>query len=360
MSGLATWLPRQWEHIGWWALLMWPVQAVLRVLVSLRRRLYSAGWLRSERLPVPVVVVGNRIAGGAGKTPTTLAVLAHLRQRGRTPGLISRGHARARDDRTVVLDAQSAPGLDAQQVGDEPWLMWQRSAVPVAVSRRRADAGRQLLAAHPEIDVIVADDGLQHLALARDVEVVVFDERGCGNGLLLPAGPLREPAGVGPGPGCTQAPIVVRTHAGPVDAEPSDLPTHHRARRVLAAPQPFDAWRRGVPAGPGALPDPLRSLPEGDCVAVAGIAVPERFFQVLRDWGLTFTPCPLADHADFTHLPWPAGTPHVIMTEKDAVKLDPARLARDCPGTTIWVVPMSLDIEPAFWRALDAALTSPA
>ena len=121
MSGLATWLPRQWEHVGWWALLMWPVQAVLRVLVSLRRRLYSAGWLRSERLPVPVVVVGNRIAGGAGKTPTTLAVLEHLKRRGRTPGLISRGHGRAHSGRTVVLDARSAPGLDARHVGDEPW-----------------------------------------------------------------------------------------------------------------------------------------------------------------------------------------------------------------------------------------------
>ena len=153
----------------------------------MRRGLYRANLLKSARLPVPVVVVGNIFIGGTGKTPLTIWLVQALRDAGMRPGVISRGHGSA-DRAPRAVSAASTP----QQVGDEPLLIFQRGGCPVMVGRDRAQAGRALLAAHPDVDVLVTDDGLQHYALQRDVEIVLFDGRGAGNGWLLPAGPLRE------------------------------------------------------------------------------------------------------------------------------------------------------------------------
>ena len=172
-----------WTRRGPVAVLLWPLSRLYGALAARERRRAV-----SMRLPVPVVVIGNVVAGGAGKTPTTLAVVAHLKARGWRPGILSRGHGRDTDDCREVL-----PDSDPRAVGDEPLLLRQRAKVPVFVATRRAEAGRALLAAHPDCDLLVCDDGLQHLALARDVEICVFDARGVGNGWLLPAGPLREP-----------------------------------------------------------------------------------------------------------------------------------------------------------------------
>lgn len=185
-AGIEAALLRAWQRRGLLACALWPISRVYAAITGLRRWTYRHGWRRVERSPVPVIVVGNRIVGGAGKTPTVLAVVDHLRERGWRPGIVSRGHGRAHAQ-VLGVDAQAT----AHEVGDESLLLRRRSGVPVFVGVDRPEAARKLLAAHPEVDCLVADDGLQHLRWARDVEIVVFDRRGAGNGWLLPAGPLR-------------------------------------------------------------------------------------------------------------------------------------------------------------------------
>lgn len=166
-------LRRLWQRRSLAAALLLPLALLYGGLVRLRRRLYAARLLRSERLPVPVIVVGNVVAGGGGKTPVTRALVAHLQARGWRPGVISRGYGRADAQLRAVR-----PDSDARAVGDEPLLLARATGAPVFVARRRAEAGRALLAAHPEVDVLVCDDGLQHLALARDLEICVFNDQG--------------------------------------------------------------------------------------------------------------------------------------------------------------------------------------
>ena len=179
---LETTLTRAWLSRGPLACALWPVSLLFGALSAVRRGLYRAGVLTSTRLPVPVVVVGNIFIGGTGKTPLTIWLVQALRDAGMRPGVISRGHGSA-DRLPRAVTAASTP----QQVGDEPLLIFQRGGCPVMVGRDRAQAGRALLAAHPDVDVLVTDDGLQHYALQRDVEIVLFDGRGAGNGWLLPA-----------------------------------------------------------------------------------------------------------------------------------------------------------------------------
>ena len=359
-SALEAWLTRQWQHWGPYTALTWPLHLLMRVLVGTRRALYRLGLLKAKRLPVPVVVVGNRIAGGAGKTPTTLALLDHLRHQGWHPGLLTRGHGGSASQQTapVLLDAHSATTLDARVTGDEPWLLWQRSQVPIAIGRQRAMAGQALLKQHPEIDILVCDDGLQHLALARDLEIVVFDERGAGNGCLLPAGPLREPADSPSAALDGSLPLVLYNAEAPSTALPG-----HLGRRSLQRPQAWAQWAaQGHRAGaPHAASTQTLTLPPPDTApehtwAVAGIAQPTRFFQALQAQGYRFSALPLPDHATLSPLPWPQTSRHVILTEKDAVKLTPEALAQHSPATQVWVCPLDFSPEPAFWQALDARL----
>jgi len=311
-----------------------PLALVFGAVTALRRGLYRLGVLRSHTLPVPVIVVGNLIAGGAGKTPTVIAVVAALRRHGHTPGIISRGYG---GTHSGPLDVTRA--VPAALCGDEPLLMHLRTGAPLVVGRDRVGAARALLRLHPQIDVIVSDDGLQHLALARDAQVIVFDERGAGNGWLLPAGPLREAL-----PRALPArSLVVYNAARPSTAMPGTL-----AQRGLAGAVPLADWWHGAAGNPAAL-DTLRGRP---LLAAAGLARPERFFAMLHERGLTFTPLPLPDHHDYATLPWPAATTDVVLTEKDAIKLDPSRI-----GTTrVWVAPLDFALDAAFEAALIAPL----
>lgn len=337
---LETRLTAAWLTRGALARALWPLSRVYAWLIGTRRAAYRAGLLRSERLPRPVLVVGNRIAGGAGKTPTVLALLAHLRAAGWRPGVVSRGHG-GRAGGGVREVRSDTPAAEA---GDEPLLLRLRGGVPVVVGADRVAAGWALLAAHPEVDLLVADDGLQHLRLARDVEVVVFDARGAGNGWLLPAGPLREPAEV-----VSTAAATLLLYNAPAPSLPLPGPC---ARAALAGAVELGAWWRGAVATPAAL-DALRGRP---VVACAGVAQPQRFFDQLAAAGLAIDRLALADHARYDALPWPSGAADVVVTEKDAVKLDPARVARERPGCRVWVAPLDFSPGPAFLAALDAAL----
>lgn len=340
---LVAHLQRAWLGRGATAWLLTPVSLLYGALVGSRRLAFRMGLTGIQRLPVPVLVVGNRIAGGAGKTPTTLALLQHLRAAGWHPGVLTRGHgARPTPISPLLLDASSQAHLDAVRTGDEPWLIWRRAQAPLMIGRDRFASGLALLARHPEINVLVCDDGLQHLRLHRDIEVIVFDERGVGNGFLLPAGPLREPADTRPVSALVAAPIVLHNAD-----RPSTHHAGHLARRKLGAIVPLTHWWSGQPCSE---PVPRQAH------ALAGIAHPERFFQSLRALGIQVTPCPLRDHADFGTLPWGRDVRTLLVTEKDAVKLDPQRIARERPDTEIWVAALDFSPEPSFWNELDAAL----
>ncbi len=324
-------MPRSWLERGALAALLWPLSLLYGLAWQLNRWAYRRGWRRAERARVPVVVVGNLIVGGAGKTPTVRAVVAALATHGWTPGIVSRGYRRRGDGDDVVLVTADSASAD---VGDEPLLLRRATGAPVAVGRDRPAAVRALLDHAPRVDVIVADDGLQHLALARDVEVLVFDERGVGNGWLLPAGPLREPLPRDVGPR-----QVVLYNA---DAPTTPL-AGHTARRRLAGVVPLADWWRGAPADAAAL----AALRGRRVWAAAGMAQPARYFAMLADAGLDIEPLALPDHHDYATLPWPDGV-DVVVTEKDAVKLDAER----CAGARVWVAALDFEPEAAFTARL--------
>ena len=316
-----------------------PASAVFRAAVGLRRALYRARWLKAVRVPVPVVVVGNLTVGGAGKTPLVVALAAALREAGLKPGVVSRGHGGTlarHSNAEVVIDT----GDEAAAVyGDEAVLIRRRSGVPVCVGRRRAKAAQALLAAHPEVNVIIADDGLQHYGLARDFEIAVFDVRGTGNGRMLPAGPLREPLA-----------RLAEVDAVVLNGDGAELPDLPRGVALLHAP-----YRMRLCAGEVyRLHDPAehRSLDQfrgRRITAAAGIGNPGRFFALLSASGLTYHRLPLPDHYDYRDNPFAKRNAEAILiTEKDAVKcaaLDERRL---------WVVPVRAEIDAAL---VDAILT---
>ena len=325
---------RSWRRRGALAWTLWPLSRLYALLVALRRTLYRTGLLRSHHPGRPVIVVGNVIAGGAGKTPVVIATVQHLQARGWRPGVISRGYGRnTRDCREVLPDSPPS------EVGDEPLLIAQACGVPVVVAAQRTQAAQTLLAGHPEVDVIVCDDGLQHWALARDIDICVFNDQGTGNGFLLPVGPLREPwprqAWLGkPWPRAVDLVL----HAGP--APRGNAPAFALQRQLA---------NHAVRADGAQVP--LSSLRGQPLLALAAIARPEDFFTMLRAQGLTLTDCmALPDHFDFDSWKRPTSK-HctLICTEKDAVKL-----WRHCPDAL--AVPLQVHINPGFFAALDALL----
>jgi len=326
-------LERAWWSRGALARALLPVSWVFGAIVALRRTLYRIGILHSRAVPVPVVVVGNLIVGGAGKTPTVIAIVELLREHGFRPGIISRGYGR-RDE--TLLDVQSH--MDASAAGDEPLLMRIRLGVPVVVGRDRVAAAHELLRLHPEVNLIVSDDGLQHLRLQRDAQVIVFDERGAGNGWLLPAGPLREPLHERP-----PAHTLVLYNAARATTALAGRTAHRSLGRALSL---RDWW-----AGTDGSRRDLRSLAGSTVLAAAGTAHPARFFDMLATVGLAVTPVPLPDHFDYASLPWPDGST-VIVTEKDAVKLRPERIG----ASQVWVVPLDFGLDADFAHDLLALL----
>ncbi|UXH80040.1 tetraacyldisaccharide 4'-kinase [Roseateles amylovorans] len=331
-------LQRAWRDDDRLARALRPLSLLHGGVLKLRSLLYRLRLKRTASLPVPVIVVGNWVVGGAGKTPTTLSLLESLARLGVRAGVISRGYGRA-DDREVRLIQD---GDRAEDVGDEPLLIAQRGRVPVAVGRDRVAAARALLAAHPALQVLVSDDGLQHWRLPRQLSILVFDERGLGNGQLLPAGPLRQSRDLPPTPGSTAHQLVLYSTGRPSTALPGFVGT-----RQLAGAVGLADWWRGEPA----RLERLHALRNKPLIAAAGLARPQRFFDMLGDQGLSFRALPLPDHASLDPLPW-ARTDEVVITEKDAIKLRPEPLQ----GCRIWVVALDFRPEPAFEEALQREL----
>jgi tetraacyldisaccharide 4'-kinase len=325
-NSLESILTRAWLRRGPLACALWPVSQLFRALAGLRAGLYRAGVLKAGRLPVPVVVVGNIFIGGTGKTPLTIWLVQALRAAGLRPGVISRGHgAEGEAPRAVRPDSSTA------EVGDEPVLIARRAGVPVFVGRKRVEAGRALLAAHPEVDVVLTDDGLQHYALARDVEVLLFDGRGTGNGWLLPAGPLREAPSRKRDVTVVNAPEITSKLAASVGGTPFRMQLVGDRAERLADPRQSR---------------PLASFAGQRLLAAAGIGNPGRFFALLRGAGLDFAELPLPDHYDFRDNPFALVDADVILiTEKDAVKCGQLENLKDDPR--LWVVPVAARIDAA-------------
>lgn len=334
-QGLHGALLLAWTGRGPLATLLRPISWLYNVLVGTRRMLYTAGLLKCRHVPVPVIVVGNVIAGGAGKTPTVIALVGHLRARGLQVGIISRGYGRSTSG-CVEVAANSRP----QMVGDEPLLIHRATQAPVWVGDTRHAAATALLARHPQTQVLVCDDGLQHYALYRDLEVCVFDDRGIGNGWMLPAGPLREPW---PRRALSQAgqraERLLVLHTGGEKAFAG-----HVAQRSLA---PFAVRRDGthVPL------EMLRAPNIKPLLALAGIARPASFFSMLRALQLPLAQTvALPDHYDFDSFSTRIHEGYtLICTEKDAAKL--WQVAPDALA-----IPLVFTPEPAFFLALDDAL----
>lgn len=310
------------------ARLLLPISLLYRGLTAIRRRCYQfgglrgglrgclRGCLRSTCLPVPVVVVGNITAGGAGKTPLVIYLVEALKHAGRRPGVVSRGYG---GSVSGVCEVRSDSSPDA--VGDEPLLIHQRTGCPVFVGRQRVVAGAALLQAYPDCDLILCDDGLQHYSLARDLEIAVVDRRGFGNGWLLPAGPLREPVG----------------RLGEVDAVVSNGWPGPAAFRMVLQSEPFRPLVKLSDGDTGPVP-----LEQGGrrWHAVAGIGEPQRFFDQLSALGLVFEAHAFPDHHHYQAGDLAFDGDAILTTEKDAVKFS---------GLTtlpVWVLPVSAQVTP--------------
>ena len=315
--------PRYWYEgqVPWHARLL---SKLYGAAITLRMRLFRLHLLRRIRIDRPVVVVGNLIAGGSGKTPLAIVLVERLRAAGWNPGVATRGYGRDDAGTPRWVDEATDPALG----GDEPVLIARRTGARVRADADRVAAARALVAAG--CDIVVCDDGLQHYRLRRDVEIEVVDgRRRYGNGRLLPAGPLREPAARGDA--CDFRVLNLGDEA--IEAGFGEWPM----RLVADHAQPLA----------GVRPVPVSAFAGKRVHAVAGIGNPERFFDTLRSHAIAVVPHAFADHHryDADDLRFGSDLP-VLMTEKDAVKCLPFATGRH------FSVPVRAELPEAFWVAL--------
>ncbi|MEY2685134.1 MAG: hypothetical protein RJA09_2278 [Pseudomonadota bacterium] len=341
---MQTRLQAAWEHRGWLARLLWPVSVVFAALVAIRRQLYRWGLFQRHRLPVPVLTVGNMAVGGTGKTPMTVAIVQHLQAMGHHPVVVSRGYGGSARSPVRVDTLAPNPNL----TGDEPLLLARLAKAPVWVGPDRVAVAQAALAADPQVNMVVLDDGMQHWRLVSDVLVVLFDQRGLGNRWLLPAGLLREPwppTTWGATTFWVQTPGVPPASTQPL---PSHLPVYTTTRRLASTA----CNRQGDTVDLAVLAD---RRPLG---AVAGIAHPQRFFDMLEAQGLHLAHRrAAADHADTNSL-MTSLTPGTcwLCTDKDAVKLFAAPTPPGATPLDIWAVGLETQTDPAFWTDLTQAV----
>jgi tetraacyldisaccharide 4'-kinase len=330
---------RAWQRRGLLALLLYPLHGLHRLWRGLRA---LGARLRADpavHLPVPVIVVGNLTVGGTGKTPLVIELVRALRARGWTPGVVARGYG-GRAGYATLVEGDS----DAALCGDEPLLIRHVTGAPVAVGADRVAAARLLLARHAQCDLLIADDGLQHRRLGRDIELALIGAEGLGNGLLLPAGPLRDP---------------------PERLQSVDAVVLHGHVPVVRIYSPFYRMVTSVSDAVSLAPPECR-VPLADLareqqahklrlLALCAIGAPERFFGQLHAAGLRFDARALPDHDAIEPAMLPQGRyDRVLMTQKDAVKCRrDGQLARD---PRIWVVPLHCRLDPGLVDFLETRL----
>ena len=324
---MVNWFEKQWANYTLWHILLIPMSWLFAALSFIRRYLYKNNWIKSYRLAVPVVVVGNINVGGTGKTPLVIWLAEQLTLAGYKPGIISRGYGGSTKQVAQVLSS-SDPAI----VGDEAVLIATRSVCPVFVSANRVAAAENLLASYPECDVIISDDGLQHYRMRRDVEIVVYDAvKGFGNGALLPAGPLRE--------------SISRLKS--VDAVVSNGKSENNQH------QAFESIEMQLESGTFYNLLAVHQKTDAQAflhkkvVAIAGIGNPARFFESLKRQGLQFEARAYADHYAFQPEDFRSINADVIvMTEKDAVK------CRAFAESNFWVLPVNAVIKNGLMPAI--------
>ena len=313
-----------WYWRGPLAWVLWPLSVVFAIAVRLRRILYQLRLLRSKHPGLPVIVVGNLTVGGSGKTPLVLWIAEFLKGKGWSPAIVARGYG-------AKLDAPRAATVAGEpaQVGDEPIVLSRRSGCPVWVGADRVAVIATLREQHPEVNIVILDDGLQHYRLRRDIEIAVVDARGFGNGFMLPAGPLREP----------------RSRLASVDAVVSHDNASVQGFRMSLAGETLHRMTDSRDRRP------LAAFTGQQVHAVAGIGDPNRFFLHLVKRGLKVLPHPFPDHYAFSPQDLQFGDSQaVLLTEKDAVKL------RHVAAPHWWVLPVTAKLDPAFGEWLLAKL----
>ena len=328
---MVNWLEKQWAtSYTLWHILLIPLSWLFALLSLLRRYLYKSDCLKSYRLAVPVIVVGNINVGGTGKTPLVIWLAEQLRLAGYRPGIISRGYGGSARQAAQVL-----PSSDPAVVGDEAVLIAIRTACPVYVSSNRIDAAENLLVNFPECNVIISDDGLQHYRMRRDIEIVVYDAvKGFGNGALLPAGPLRESISR-----LKTVDLVVSNGKSDLSKAFESIEMQLQSGtfyNLLAEHQKTD----------------VQAFLNKKVVAIAGIGNPARFFAALKNLGLQFEARAYPDHyafqaEDFLGI----DADIIVMTEKDAVK------CRAFAQPHYWVLPVTAVVKNSFMPTILAKLS---
>lgn len=329
-SSLESWLHHQWQTRGLFSYLLSPLSLITAQVIKHKQAQPSL----VDFTHPPIIIVGNIIVGGAGKTPVVLALCDFLKQQGWQPGLISRGYGVNIKGPALVGQGQ----LDAKQFGDEPSLLAQQSGLPIAVHPKRVQALRALCRQHPTVNVIIADDGLQHHALPRDIEIIVQDARGVANQYLLPAGPLREPP-----ERLTQADWLI-TQLAPGQSLPNTPTPANPARHVTMQlwPVQFEHLTSGRVMSADSW---LKEHQTNTCSALAAIGQPTRFFTMLQAFGLHLAQKQaLPDHVAIPDYYFGQLSEQLLLiTAKDAVK------CKHITDPRIWVVHVSPHFTPAHW-----------
>jgi len=332
-AAAASWLHLQWQKRGLWARLLWPFSCLVLGYVWAKRIWYQSNSHRAYRAPVPVIVVGNLYVGGVGKTPVVIALVQRLLAMGYQPGVISRGYGV-----NIGLTPRVGRGeLEPHMLGDEPALISEQTAAPVGVHPNRRLACQALLMAYPQVDIIVSDDGLQHLALARDLEIIVQDQRQTGNGWLLPAGPMRE----SPSRLHTVELVITRLSTPPPrsvsleSTHPSELSMWLQVTHIHSLDNKINL----------SVNEFIESQQNKITTAIAAISEPDRFFKTLRDTGILYQHClGLPDHHPLEATLFDAQAADLILiTSKDAVKCQALHDPR------IWVVATEAVFSDASW-----------
>jgi len=322
-----------WRKANIITIILWPLSILYGALFTLRKLAYKVGILKSYRAPIPVIVVGNITVGGTGKTPLVIYLVEQLRAAGYNPGVISRGYGGKADFYPFIVELDTL----ASHCGDEPALIKQRTGVALAVGPNRRSA-IELLMADAKIDVIVSDDGLQHFALQRDVEICIVDETKIqANHCLLPAGPYRE----------------LRSRLSTVDllvrhvADVTNSHQDHNMRLLPSKPQALNQWNNQSDDQQAEF-DPSKGLH-----ALAGIANPDRFFATCNALGWQFTAHSFPDHHNFCAEDLEFGDQlPIIMTEKDAVK------CQEFATQDHWCLPVDVKMNDSFINELKSLLSA--
>ena len=357
---IETTVTRAWQRQAVWLWLLLPISWLYGLITLLRRQAYKAGLLSSYRAPIPVMVIGNISVGGSGKTPLIIALVNYLQKKGIKVGVISRGYGGDTSQMPALVSATSLPHI----VGDEPCLIAHMTGAAMAVCPNRQQAIATLLKAEPNLQLIIADDGLQHYALQRDIEWIVVDAaRGFGNKQLLPTGFLREPMSRLEGANVIyhEKPSTDSTQTSRSDN------TIQSADRLTMHLQPAELQRLWNPISSAAQLNSVKPTNNSRVHAVSGIGYPQRFFDTLESIGFEVIGHPYPDHYDFSLAELlQYGDYPIIITSKDAVKI--SALLVDYTATQalndeyvelvsrLWVLPVTAVLSENSYHNLDAQL----